>query len=786
MSLYSQSIKNLIAGISQQPDILRHPEQLQEQQNAMSTEVAGLQKRPPSVHIKKLNSNILVPNIKPLIHTINRDEFEQYLVAFTGTNIRIWDLLGNEKELTAMTPNTLNYITTPNPRKDLKIITIADYTFIVNTTKKVLMTSEKTPNIWSTQGALVNVKSGQYGRTYTVIINGNTVADYTTPDGSNASHSTYIDLNNICDQLATRIRSAGYTVSQGEGWLYITHATINITSVETKDGFNNQAMYGIINTTQKFSNLPTTAPDGFLVKIEGEPSSGVDDYYVQFDSTKKIWKETALPNILTTIDSNTMPHSLVRNSNGTFTCHPVNWTKRKTGDEESNPLPSFIDKQINDLFFFRNRLGIISGENVILSKSADYFQFWVSSAVQVQDTDPIDIAVSHNMVSTLYHAVPFNDELLLFSAQTQFVLRAEGVLSPKNAHIDQVTEFDCLTSVRPVGAGRNVYFPTERQEYTSIKEYSTVQDVQNIKNAQDITAHVPYLIPNGIHKLLSNTTENILLALTTGNEARIYIYKYLFINDSQVQASWSHWDFGVDVKILGGGFIDSTLYLMIQRGQEVYLEQLTFTYNTKDFSIEPYRVYMDRKVTLTPTIYSDLTATTQVNLSEPYGTSLTPNDTYGIVTADGLFVEITEADKQRGYTLLNGDYRNKVIIVGQLLNFKGTFSTIYVKQIDERGTHAITQGRLQLRNFWVNYEDSGAFDIEVMSEGKPTYSYTMTGKALNTTKINNLALESGVFKVPVHTLNTNCTINFSSHYPTPLSLIGAGWDGMFYKRTKDI
>ena len=73
-----------------------------------------------------------------------------------------------------------------------------------------------------------------------------------------------------------------------------------------------------------------------------------------------------------------------------------------------------------------------------------------------------------------------------------------------------------------------------------------------------------------------------------------------------------------------------------------------------------------------------------------------------------------------------------------------------------------------------------------MSEGKPTYSYTMTGKALNTTKINNLALESGVFKVPVHTLNTNCTINFSSSYPTPLSLIGAGWDGMFYKRTKDI
>lgn len=42
--LYSQSIKNFVQGVSQQPPLLRFPEQLEEQINGFSTEVSGLQK----------------------------------------------------------------------------------------------------------------------------------------------------------------------------------------------------------------------------------------------------------------------------------------------------------------------------------------------------------------------------------------------------------------------------------------------------------------------------------------------------------------------------------------------------------------------------------------------------------------------------------------------------------------------------------------------------------------------------------------------------------------------
>ncbi|WP_459606244.1 phage nozzle protein, partial [Enterobacter hormaechei] len=47
MALVSQSIKNLKGGISQQPEILRYPEQGTLQVNGWSSETEGLQKRPP-------------------------------------------------------------------------------------------------------------------------------------------------------------------------------------------------------------------------------------------------------------------------------------------------------------------------------------------------------------------------------------------------------------------------------------------------------------------------------------------------------------------------------------------------------------------------------------------------------------------------------------------------------------------------------------------------------------------------------------------------------------------
>ena len=290
MGLHSQTIKNLIAGISQQPSILRHPEQLEEQFNGMSTEVGGLQKRPPTLHVRDLDRALFDDRVKPFIHVVSRDVNEQYTMAFTIGGVAVWDMLGNRKDVIFQDAYAKDYLSTATPRKHLRVVTIADYTFVVNTQRQVKMGTAVVPNVWATQGALINVKSGQYGRTYSIYINGGLAGSFATPDGSVSAHSTQIDTNYIANQLAAACRASGYTVATGEGWLYITTAAgVAVSSVETRDGYNNQAMFGFTTSCQKFTNLPAAAPHGYTVEVIGENGSAADNYYVTFDGTKRVW-----------------------------------------------------------------------------------------------------------------------------------------------------------------------------------------------------------------------------------------------------------------------------------------------------------------------------------------------------------------------------------------------------------------------------------------------------------------------------------------------------------------
>ena len=909
--LINQDIKNFVQGISQQPPTLRDPEQLDEQLNGYSSEAGGLQKRPPTMLVSSL-ARKLNKNTKPLVHFIDRDSNEKYIVLFTGDDIKVYDLQGNEKQIN-FAEGTKPYIYTEKPRYNLKVITIADYTFICNTFQHTKMSDEIDDNSWDTQGLLVNIKNGQYGRTYKIVINGETVASYETPDGSDKSHTRMINTDAIVNKLATSLKEVGYAVVTGSSWLYIqktaykavtgeeillspstspkqqedrfkglsftghyhnwgefpttitrnvdtitlkfpteeniranahdsfasdyaayqkmmeevnrckkdkwvvTHkvitqgalnldmtGTMNVytftytTSTEVPsgnkayslinnavvyDGYNNQAAFGIIKSTQRFTNLPASAPDGFIVKITGEKGSNTDDYYVRYDAETQVWRECVRPGLKNHIKNSTMPHVLVREADGTFTFKEAEWNAREAGDEDSNPLPSFIDNTINDIFYHRNRLGFLSGENVILTRSADFFNFWMASAMEIQDTDPIDLAVSDNKIATLYHAVPFDAELILFSKDAQFALRSDNVLTPKDVYLTPpVTHFGCSLKATPVNAGRNIYFLAERSEFSTVREFFVAADNTDSKDAQDITSHVPSYLPNGTYKIAPSSVENILMFLTEGDEESMYVYKYLFIDSVRQQASWSRWNLGGT--IYGASFIEDSLYIVVERNDYLCLERVSFTFNTEDLPSEPYRVLLDCKqeVTVPEGDYNEIYDETTINVKSFYNEIYEPDKKYAIVTDDGTFKEV-DAD---GTVVLNGDYTGKKIVCGLTYNFRIALSTIYVKTEGERGVQALLEGRLQLRQLWFNYANSGYFKVKVEVFDKDTYEYIHTGRTLGTSDsiLGKLMFSTGKFTVPIQSLNTNCKIIVESDAPAPLALIGAGWTGNYVRRTK--
>lgn len=770
MSLINQDIKNLVSGISQQPPILRYPEQLEEQLNGFSSEASGLQKRPPSIHEAVLFQNINLSN-KPFLHFINRDSIEKYVLIFDGAGVRVFDLKGQAKTV-QYEGNSQTYLTTNSPRQNIRCVSIADYTFVLNRTVVAEMATDTLPNVWETQGLLVNIKSGQYGRTYKIDINGETIASFQTPDGSDKSHATQIATDYIADQLAEQATSAGWTVEKGSSWLVVKGKTIDSYSVY--DGFNNSAALGVYKVTQKFTNLPVTAPDGFVVKIAGEEGSSTDDYYVRYDSESSVWIECAKPGITYKYKTETLPHVLVREADGTFKFRKAEWVDREIGDEDSNPEPSFIGQTINDVFYHRNRLGFLSGENVILTRSADFFNFWMTSAIEVQDTDPIDLAVSDNSISTLYHAVPFDAELILFSDDAQFALEANNVLTPKDAYLTPpLTHFGTSLKAKPVNAGRNIYFTAERSQYTTVREYFTAADNTDSKDAQDITSHCPSYIPNGVYKLIPSTIENILLFLTEGEENSIYVYKYLFIDGQRQQAAWSKWDFGD--KIYGGAFLDSFLYIVIERNGYLCLEKMSFTFNTTDFPEESYRVLLDRKRVGNVTAKS-VDDETVIDVAAIYGDTYDPNVTYSVVMEDGTYRKVTD-----GVVKIPGDYQGKTFVVGQNYLFKIVMSTIMVKTNRDGSTTALNEGRLQLRQGWFNYADSGYFKVTVND-----YVYENTQRILGTPSatLGVMPFTTGTFRFPLQSENTQCTITAETDAPLPVSLIGAGWIGNYVRRSQ--
>ena len=92
------------------------------------------------------------------------------------------------------------------------------------------------------------------------------------------------------------------------------------------------------------------------------------------------------------------------------------------------------------------------------------------------------------------------EKLILFSEQTQFVLASSADnLTPKTANVIVATEFESSAAAQPVGSGTSIYFLTEKAAFAGIREY-ILQGESQIRDAANITIHVPRLIPNNVFK----------------------------------------------------------------------------------------------------------------------------------------------------------------------------------------------------------------------------------------------------------------------------------------------
>ena len=871
MALITVPIPNMLNGVSQQTPGLRFATQAEAQVNAYSSPVEGLGKRPPTEHVAKLYDGNSGTINSAFTHVIDRgDGTERYVVTIVGGQIKVFDIDGIEK--TVVLGSGASAYLTDFQSQSYKAVSVGDYTFILNKTRTPALASDLTPA--RPNGALIWVKQGAYGTKYTV--SGYVGVSHTSTAGSTGSGyltaaASYANSNNGMTSTGTAVPGESFPIGTSHAdssriaaqivqdlsftnstpagntafnWKIRRGTSIYVEpqnttpapdpfDINVSDGISGSGLGLVYKSVASFSELPSLARDGMLVEISGLPESSQDNYWVKFVAKDPVytddvgsypnisegtWEEDRAPQIKYKYNYSTMPHVLIRQSDGTFifkqadgitpsgtgTGYPAGrdysgakWSDRLVGDDTSNSAPSFIGNKINDIFLFRGRLGFLAGENIVLSEVSQFFNFWRTTVATLLDSDPIDVGSSYPSITIFRSAVAFAERLVVFSDQTQFILTGNPNLTPGTAVLNVISNYDCLNIPRPAVAGESIFFAFDRGGYSGVREMIANPDDTSLLVAPDISAQVPKYINGKAVMMSSSTHENLLAVLADGDQKKVYIYKWLNSGNERIQSSWSEWTINSHPSsfesVLGMAWSKSTLFLVIQRSHSVNLEKITVEPNRKDTNSK-FVTCLDRRLSHSQVgrVY-DL-ATNKTTISLPTGYRVNDPSKLRVVRQAtvsqeaGYSYEISPlpATSATSFTVV-GDVTGVNLWVGDAYATRYEFSTPYLKGSADGSRTAFASGRFQLRNMSLLYSQSSYFRAQVTNKFNNTsYSYQFTGNILGTGLgiIGDVPVVDGTFKFPIYGKNEDMRVELLNDTHMPSFFLGAEYESSYDTRSQ--
>ena len=802
MPLISSSIPNLINGVSQQPAALRLASQAETVVNCLPSPVEGLKKRPPCYHIAKLFAGSAGAG-RPFTHIVDRDGTIKYLVIIQDTALKVFGLDGSVKTVTAA--GGFSYLDiTGEPSQSFRVASVADYTFIVNREKTVAM-SASTSFDWGTK-SMVFIKTADYATTYSITVNSVTVSDTTANSGGNVPSNVTIATNLAASLNANATFHASFVATQTDYIVRITKNDGGAYTLSSKDTRNGAMTIAIKGTVDTLTDLPTIAEHGFMVKILGSKATGLDDYYVKFETNTGsgfghgVWREAVAPGIPYLFDAATMPHVLIRNSNDTFTFQPFTWAGRVAGDALTAPDPSFIGSKIQNLQLFRNRLVFLADENVILSAADSYDRFFPETVQTVVDSDPIDIATGGQEINFLISSLVFANSLLLFSRHSQFRLDTGNVaaaLTPKTASVSALTTFKMVDTVDPVAVGRTIFFAVPKGEFNGVREFFLPDSSGPVPISEEVTSPIPRFIPDALASMTATVSEEGLVLLSKNQPRRLYLYKFFFQDDTKLQSAWSYWELEGVKTIIGADILNSNLYLIIEYADGVYLERVNLRPETVDPNTN-IELLVDRKTTeasCTVALTNPAGLDVQSTITLPYPI----NNTSSMAVVGRYFAGNTMSHGQvlipisqtlaggtggNGTLVVRGDLTAAKFYVGELYDLLYEFSTQYIKEQPPGGGMAIAAGpKLQLRTWTMIFDKTSAFEIKITPRGRDTNTYPYNAITPgDASLLGSPGIKTNRFRVPVMTENLNAVIQLTSNSPLPCRFQSAEWEGWYHTR----
>ena len=839
MPAITQQIPNFLGGVSRQTDDKKLINQLTECVNGYPDPTFGMLKRPGMKHtnvLKKADGTAFTKTelADAAWFFIDRATAGSYIGAIKGTDLFVWTAA--EGTFCTVTNTGTGYLT-GTKQDDYHFRSIQDTTIIANKTVTTAMQAAGT-FVANSQGTLkllsltggdictVTIKGTPTGTAHTATATAQSSATFTTfLTDTHASH----DLLGAIKALLEARQTASDTQFNGKWYInsYANSITIRKTTeanavvVDQEPGggvtysaFSLSAVGGDLNNSLEasqddvtnVSELPLESFHNHNLKILNSDTED-DDYYLKYIAAdgvggKGYWQETIARDVSPGLNSATMPHELANTGATTFTFGPITYKNRLTGDDNTNPQPSFVGKKISSTFFYSNRFGVLSEDNVIFGVSNDNYNFFSKSALTQVDSDPIDLNVSSVRPVTLSDVLPSPQGLLLFSERQQFQVYATdaSILTPTSAVIRTLSNYEMATNVQPVDIGTTTAFVSRVPGYSKLFTMA-LRDVEQTPVVVDISKAVLEWIPDTVDDLTVSPPNSIVMLVDRDTS---YLYMYRFYNNGKEDLfqAWVKWE--LPGTIQAARIINDAVTVVSQQEDEytigaIELDELpsgnilatstSFTGNVPlDMATRPVKPH----ASVDAVVYDSTNDITKVYV--PY-TPIDDKDAVMLLTVptadDGTDAEI---DSDQGYWAkaieriepttnyryfeVKGNFTAYAdgIVVGYGYDLEVVLPKFYLRT--EQGadyTASLTIARVKL-----SAGRTGAIRFKLKPTGSNEWKnveHTAEGDIYNGD--TNPVVQERVFTLPIHQRNTNFELKVTSDFPYPVSLVSMMWEGNY-------
>ena len=570
--------------------------------------------------------------------------------------------------------------------------------------------------------------------------------------------------------------------------IYISSANnFNVTVVEE------DLMRVMQSSVNDVTNLPNQCKHGYIVKISNSRMAEEDDYYLRFDGENDrdgsgSWSECAKPGIAKSLTN--MPLVIQRTATTTFTVRPFTYRDRDVGDDTTNPMPSFVGGRINKVLFFRNRLALLSGENVVLCRPGTLGipDFFVESALTVGAADPIDISAASMFPSELFDGIEINTGLLVFSTNQQFLLSSDDtVLNPDTAKLRSVSTFNYNKDIAPISLGTTVAYVDNSNKFSRFNEMANTRR-EGEPNVVEVSKIVPTLLPKDID-LLTNSRENAIILLGKTNSDTVFGYKYLNVGEKRQQAALFKWK--LNNPLIYHFIIDDEYFFL---DSDYYLQSIKLIQADNDPSITQddvdFLLHVDNHTTVSGGSFNSTTNITTFTGVSWLNTVTTPNhdlvviDTNTSASRVGRYAKPTVSGTS--FTL-PGNWSGVTLTIGYIYPYQVKFPRFYPQKQAEQQVVSDTNSSLVVHRVKFHFGKIGLYETKLERVGKPDYTEVYESTELDEYDASDAPYLAEFIKtVPVYERNTNVEITLTSSHPAPATLRSLSWEGdanqKYYRR----